>query len=111
MNRFEVKGTHTFSYEGSWRQLISSLDSTFQIREQSGHSLKSSIKYTNLIDRRDNKILPNEGGYLKTSAELAGLGGDVRFFKADTDYQYTRTFFSYFVFILFEKYNHRTKFI
>ncbi len=43
-------------------------------------------------------MLPNEGGYLKTTAELAGLlGGDVRFIKADTDYQYTQTFFDYFV--------------
>jgi outer membrane protein insertion porin family len=66
-------------------------------REQSGHSLKSSIRYTNSIDRRDNKILPNQGGFLKNTVEFAGLGGDVRFFKADSDYQYTRTFFDYFV--------------
>ena len=79
--------------------MISSLDSAFQVREQSGHSLKSSIKYTNIIDRRDNKVLPNEGGFLKTSVEIAGLGGDVKFFKADSDYQYSRTFFNYFVII------------
>lgn len=95
-SKFDLKGSHSFTYEASWRQLVSSLDAAFQVREQSGHSLKSSLKYTNIIDRRDNKVLPNEGGFLKTSVEVAGLGGDVRFLKADSDYQYSRTFFNYF---------------
>lgn len=96
-NKYQVKGTHLFTYEAVWRHLISYMDSAFEIREQSGHSLKSSIKYTNLIDCRDHSALPTSGGYLKTSLELAGLGGDVKFFRYNSDYQFTKTFFNYFV--------------
>lgn len=88
------------TYEAVWRHLISYIDSAFAIREQSGHSLKSSIKYTNMIDRRDHSALPTSGGLLKTSIELAGLGGDVKFFRYNSDYQYTKTFFNYFVIII-----------
>ena len=49
------------------------------------------------IDRRDSKILPNQGGFLKNRVEIAGIGGDVKFFKVESDYQFTRTFFDYFV--------------
>jgi outer membrane protein assembly factor BamA len=55
------------------------------------------MKYTNIIDRRNSNSLPTKGGYLKTSLELAGFGGDVRFFRFNSDYQYSRTFFKYFV--------------
>jgi outer membrane protein insertion porin family len=73
------------------------MDAAFDVREQSGHTLKSSLKYTNIIDRRDHNNLPTAGGYLKTSAEFAGLGGDVNFLRFNFDYQYTKTFFDYFV--------------
>lgn len=95
-NKFTLNGVHTFSYEGIWRELISSLDSAFDVRKQSGHSLKSSIKYVNTIDKRDHPILPTSGAFLKTSAELAGLGGDVQFFKTNFDYQISKTFLNYF---------------
>lgn len=49
------------------------------------------------IDRRNNIAVPNDGGFLKSSFEFAGLGGDVKFFKANTDYQYTKTLFKYLV--------------
>ena len=77
--------------------MLGYLDSAFEVREQSGHSLKSSIKYTNLIDKRDDPVLPTSGGYMKTSVELSGLGGDVKFARFNSDYQYSRTFFNYFV--------------
>lgn len=44
VNNYVLDGEHTFSYEGVWRELVSSLDSAFDVREQSGHSLKSAIK-------------------------------------------------------------------
>ncbi len=34
---------------------------------------------------------------MKNSAEVAGLGGDVRFVRYNLDYQYNKTFFDYFV--------------
>lgn len=95
-NKYELKGTHLFTYEGIWRHLISDLDASFSVREESGHSLKSSLKYTNIIDRRDSGALPTRGGLLKTSVEVAGLGGDVRFSRLSLDYQVTRTFLKYF---------------
>lgn len=94
-NKYTISGNHSFVYEGSWRQIISSLDSAFNVREQSGHSLKSSFKYTNQIDKRDHSVLPTSGAYQKTTAELAGIGGDVRFLKANFDYQISKTFFQY----------------
>ncbi|CAF1091084.1 unnamed protein product [Brachionus calyciflorus] len=95
-NKYEIKGTHIVTFEGTWRHLLSYMDSAFEVREQNGHSLKSSIKYTNLIDRRDHLALPTKGGFLKTSAEIAGLGGDVKFFRYNSDYQYTKTILKYF---------------
>ena len=50
----------------------------------------------NLIDKRNSPILATSGAYLKTTGELAGIGGDVKFFKANMDYQISRTFFKHF---------------
>jgi len=55
------------------------------------------LKYTNIIDERDHPILPRSGAYLKSTLELAGLGGDVKFVKANADYQVSKTFFEHFV--------------
>jgi len=90
-----LKGEQTFSYEAIWRNVLSSYDAAIDVREQSGHSLKSSLKYMFTVDRRNNIAVPNDGGFLKSSYELAGLGGDVKFFKTNTDYQYTKTLFKY----------------
>lgn len=95
-DKYEIKGAHSFTYEGTWRNLISSLDSTFDVREQSGHSLKSSVKYTCQVDKRDHPILPTSGGFVKKTVEIAGFGGDVRFFKTNCDYQLTKTLLKYF---------------
>ncbi len=57
----------------------------------------SKLKYTNQIDQRDNSVLPTKGGFLKSSVEVAGAGGDVKFVRANFDYQYTKTLFEHFV--------------
>ena len=54
-------------------------------------------QYENTIDRRDDRVLPTRGGLLRTTFETAGFGGDVRFFRYNSDYQYTKTLFKYFV--------------
>ncbi|KAM7430944.1 sorting and assembly machinery component 50 [Porites harrisoni] len=83
-----VIGQHSFSWEGMWREVTElSKNASFAIREQAGHSLKSSLKHTVVMDKRDNLTLPTEGYFLKLSQELAGLGGDVRFFKNSLEYQ------------------------
>ncbi|CAH3131162.1 unnamed protein product [Porites lobata] len=83
-----VIGQHSFSWEGMWREVTElSKNASFAVREQAGHSLKSSLKHTVVMDKRDNLTLPTEGYFLKLSQELAGLGGDVRFFKNSLEYQ------------------------
>ena len=62
-------------------------------------------------------VLPKDGGYLNTSFELSGIGGvlklnlwtlyrkfsqnfqfkDVKYFKINQDYQYSKQFFKYLV--------------
>lgn len=71
---------HSFRWAGIWRE-IQTTGSSFQIREQSGHSLKSSIFHTMTLDRRDGPLLPNLGYLVRLNQEYAGLGGDTNFFK------------------------------
>lgn len=92
-----LNGRHNFQFEGVWRNLISFSDSAIETREQSGHSLKSALKYSFIIDKRTNMVLPKDGGYLNTSFELSGIGGDVKYFKINQDYQYSKQFFKYLI--------------
>ncbi|XP_021920492.1 sorting and assembly machinery component 50 homolog isoform X2 [Zootermopsis nevadensis] len=75
---------HNLQWEGAWRD-VSCLtrSAAFQVREQTGPSLKSSVRHILLLDRRDTAILPSSGSLVKLTQELAGLGGDVGFFKND----------------------------
>lgn len=81
-------GSHNIKWEGVWRDLrcMSNITS-FAVREQAGHSLKSSIKHTFMRDSRDDPILPSEGTLLKLTQEYSGLGGNARFFKHDLELQ------------------------
>ena len=81
---FPFKGNkHTVEWLGHWRELccISGSQSTLEISKQYGHSLKSSLKHTVVIDNNDLPVLPKEGRYYRMSEELAGFGGDIKFFK------------------------------
>lgn len=51
------------------------------VRNDAGHSLKSSISQEYNLDTRNDHIFPSNGLYLKIFQELAGIGGDVSFFK------------------------------
>ncbi len=51
------------------------------LRNEGGHSLKSSIFSSLVIDKRNDSIVPSSGYYLKLLSEFAGLGGDVGFLK------------------------------
>ncbi len=51
------------------------------IKAQEGSSLTSSIGQTLLYDARDSRISPSEGYFVRLSQELAGLGGDIRYFR------------------------------
>jgi len=57
-------------------------DASLAIQEQEGVSYISSIGSDLTYDRRDSRFDPHSGYYLQFSNELAGLGGDVRYFKS-----------------------------
>lgn len=58
-----------------------SKNSPFKLREESGFSVKSSIKHITTIDTRDSKVLPNEGAFFQMVMEVAGFGSDVKFLR------------------------------
>lgn len=85
-----IIGQHCLSWEGTWREVTGlAKNASFEIREQAGHSLKSALKHTVVVDKRDNMVFPTEGYFLKLAQEFAGLGGDVRFLKHNLEYQHS----------------------
>jgi len=79
---------HNLQYETVWRYLSCLSKSTsFPVREQSGHTLKSAVRHILHVDRRDNPIFPTEGTLFRMSHEFAGLGGNVGFFKSEAEVQ------------------------
>ncbi len=51
------------------------------IKESAGQRATSLIGQDLMYDRRDNKIDPTDGYFLRLSTDLAGLGGDGRFIR------------------------------
>lgn len=82
------KVRHSLRWEAVWRE-ISCLERTtsFEVREEAGHSLKSAVKHILTMDRRDSPILPTRGLLFKLQQEFAGLGGDVGFLKHELELQ------------------------
>ncbi|MEQ2253933.1 Sorting and assembly machinery component 50 A, partial [Ilyodon furcidens] len=87
------KTNQTLKWEGVWRELGSlGQTASFAIREESGHSLKSSLSHAMVIDSRNSSILPRKGGLLKIHQELAGYtGGDTSFLKEDFEIQLNKS--------------------
>lgn len=84
-----IFGSHCLKWEGIWRDMRSLNKTTsFAVREQAGHTLKSSIQHVFTRDNRDDKILPNRGTFFKLTQEYAGIGGNVEFIKNDAELQY-----------------------
>ncbi|XP_053487216.1 sorting and assembly machinery component 50 homolog A [Ictalurus furcatus] len=83
------KTNHTLKWEGVWRELgCLARTASFAVREESGHSLKSSLAHAMFIDTRNSPILPKKGALIKINQELAGYtGGDARFLKEDFEIQ------------------------
>jgi len=79
---------HNLQYEAVWRNLSClNKSSSFAVREQAGHTLKSAIRHILCVDRRDNAIFPTEGTLFRLSQEFAGLGGNIGFFKNEVEVQ------------------------
>ena len=74
---FSKRGT-TFPQNLYWR-LHSTYDHksfflSYIVREQCGHTLKSSLRHILSVDRRDNSVFPTEGSLFKLVQEYAGIG-------------------------------------
>lgn len=85
---------HTIQWEGIIRNLsVMTRTTSFDIREQCGPKLKSSIKHILSIDRRDHRIFPNGGSLFEFSTEFAGVGGNIGFLKNDATFQLNYSIF------------------
>jgi len=79
---------HNLQWEGIWRELnCLNRTTTFPVREQAGHSLKSALRHVINFDNRDSPVFSNRGTLFRMVQELAGLGGDVGFIKQEVNCQ------------------------
>ncbi|KAJ1913762.1 hypothetical protein IWQ60_009082 [Tieghemiomyces parasiticus] len=78
-------------YTALWRQMTDlGAQASPSIRQEGGHDVKSSVYFNLYNDQRDNPMLPTRGYLWRLNHELAGLaglGGDVRFAKAEGQFQ------------------------
>ena len=58
-------------------------DASRFIKDQEGRNSYSAVSQSIFYDRRDSSINPSEGYYLKLSNTLAGIGGNIRFFRTE----------------------------
>jgi outer membrane protein insertion porin family len=56
-------------------------DASRFVRESEGRRITSLIGQDLLYDRRDNRADPTDGYFVRLSTDLAGAGGDARFFR------------------------------
>ncbi|XP_019849234.1 PREDICTED: sorting and assembly machinery component 50 homolog [Amphimedon queenslandica] len=94
MQCFSRLGHHTFGWFCDWRELFGFDNGVpMSIRKDAGHSLKSSLKHVLVTDNRDDPLLPSEGYLTKLTHEVAGLGGDICFSKAEVQTQMFKEIF------------------
>lgn len=60
------------------------------VRDSAGPSTKSSVSATLTHDTRDDPFLATRGTFSRLRTEYAGLGGDSRFWKAETENSISR---------------------
>ncbi|XP_029038925.1 sorting and assembly machinery component 50 homolog B [Osmia bicornis bicornis] len=78
---------HNLQYEAAYREIASSKQTSFRVREQCGPNLKSALRHICSIDKRDSLIFPTSGSLVQFSTEVAGLGGDIGFVKNELTVQ------------------------
>jgi len=79
---------HNVQWEGIWRELSClNRTTTFPVREQAGHSLKSAFRHVINFDNRDSPVFSTRGTLFRMVQELAGIGGDVGFIKQEVNCQ------------------------
>ncbi|XP_077994209.1 sorting and assembly machinery component 50 homolog A-like [Glandiceps talaboti] len=90
-----VVGKQSLRWEGVWRELSClSRTTSFAVREEAGHTLKSSLKHVYTCDTRNEAIFPTGGYFIRLNQELAGYtGGDVKFLKEEVELQFNQSLF------------------
>jgi len=79
---------HSFQWEGAIRELsVGNRYTAFEVRENAGHTLKSSVRHILAYDTRRSFVFPSSGLLAKLTTEFAGLGGNVGFVKNDGVFQ------------------------
>ena len=58
-------------------------DAAMSIKDQKGKTVVSMIGQDLIYDKRDSRLNPTTGYYTSFSTDLAGLGGDTKFFRVD----------------------------
>jgi len=73
---------HTVRYGLSQDEIFDiDSDASIAIKQQKGTTVSSVVGHTLAYDRRDSRFDPREGYYLSLSNDVAGLGGDVSYFR------------------------------
>lgn len=81
---------HSISFENVWRHIKSTSNTTpIEIREQSGHSVKSSLKHTVTWDNRNTYNFPTEGALARLTNEFTTnlISGGARFTRHEGNLQ------------------------
>lgn len=78
---------YNLQYEAAYRKISAAKQASFRVREQCGPSLKSALRHICSIDKRDSPIFPTAGSFVQFTTEIAGLGGDIGFFKNELHMQ------------------------
>ena len=85
-----------FNYDLIWREIKNAAPTaSFEVREQVGHALKSSISHVLTYDTRDDPMLPRRGTLFRAASEVSGfnipsgdstvgLGGNVNHLKHES---------------------------
>ncbi|KAF8264104.1 surface antigen-domain-containing protein [Lactarius quietus] len=77
-------GQHEFGYEATLRRIGDLLPTaSLSVREAAGTSTKSSLFHSWTRDSRDHAVFGTRGVRAQFRHELAGLGGDTAFYKAE----------------------------
>ena len=84
---------HRVNYELSQSKTTEKSTKATSVTGENGKTiLKSAASYTVGQDRRDSRYDPTEGTLLELRQEVAGLGGDAQFYKAELRAAYYRPF-------------------
>ena len=91
---------HTVGYELSQSKTTTTATNATSITGENGKNiLTSALRYRFGQDKRDSRFDPTDGTYFELSQQLAGLGGDAKFYKLTADVAYYRPVnFNTFVF-------------